>query len=140
MVKSVDINATLHHKASIPLISNMGEEVSYGSVQIPKKEMFLRTQICFNWKFKRECQYGVECKFAHGPEQLNPRIRIQNYKSKPCVDLATGKGCQFKNKCSYAHPGDAIRAPQTRPYYDEEYFKMINDKYPDEKYPFGVFI
>ena len=118
----------------------MNEENKNTYVKIPAKELFLRTQICFNWKYKGFCEYGEDCKFAHGDKHLKPRIRIQNYKSKPCADLFKPSGCPFKTKCSYTHSGEPMRAPQNSSYYDDEYFAKIKAVYDKEKYPFGIFL
>ena len=123
-----------------PLTPFVEERFKLTQIVIPKKDMFLKTQICYNYRFKKECPYGFNCKFAHGDFELQSRIRIQNYKSKPCSDLFTNEGCPFGLKCSYAHPGDSIRAPQARPYFDGDYFKVIEEAHGKKDDPFGVFI
>ena len=43
-----------------------------------RKSIFLRIQICFNWKYKDFCEYGEVWNFLQWDKQLKLRIRIQN--------------------------------------------------------------
>ena len=69
-------------------------------------------------------------------------LRIHNYKTLPCCDpaLAPRKPCPYKEKCSYAHPGEPLRKNFVRPYSDEEYFEELRKEFPFDAYPFGVYL
>ena len=89
------------------------------------------------------CTYGGKCHFAHGVEDLKPRMRVENYKTQPCCDPAREgcRRCMYGRRCNYCHPGEAIRRPHPTPYYDKDYYDSLKRDFgEDNEYPFGIYI
>ncbi|MES1921729.1 hypothetical protein MHBO_003259 [Bonamia ostreae] len=93
-----------------------------------KREMY-KTEMCENWVQKGYCIYGSRCKFSHGMTELREKLRIKNFKTKPCVDCAKrGIICAFRSRCNYAHPGEYLRYKFGASYFDREYEFKTNGK------------
>ena len=48
------------------------------------------------------------CQFSHGDNELKPRARDRQYKTKPCKNLAKGH-CPYGHRCRFIH-GDEEKA------------------------------
>ncbi|XP_019171491.1 PREDICTED: mRNA decay activator protein ZFP36-like [Ipomoea nil] len=87
---------------------------SSDSVQGYKKDL------CRFWHLYCFCKFGRTCQFAHGFEELHPRVRPQvprNYKSQICRSVYTTGSCAYGAMCRYYHPGQpnpAVQSPAPR--------------------------
>jgi hypothetical protein len=100
-----------------------------------------KTELCRAWEKHGSCSFGNKCNYAHGTKELRDRVRVTTFHIQPCVDSVTQKGqCGYGKRCNYAHPGDMMRAPCNRPYFDWEYLKCITLVFPHVSYPFGIFV
>jgi len=106
-----------------------------------KNKSLHKTELCTHWMLTSNCTFKGKCYFAHGIEELRNRTRLSNYKTKPCVDCPSRNGrCLFASRCNYCHPGEAIRRPVSKTYFDIDYYNDLKKEFKDNEYPFGIFI
>jgi len=106
-----------------------------------KNKSLHKTELCTHWMLTSTCNFKGKCYFAHGIDELRKRVRLSNYKTKPCVDCPRQKGrCSFGLRCNYCHPGEAIRRAVSSTYFDIDYYKDLKKEFKDNEYPFGIFI
>jgi len=110
--------------------------------RIQKKNKALhKTELCTYWMLTSTCNYKGKCYFAHGLDELRKRVRLSNFKTKPCVDCPPkGRRCLFGARCNYCHPGEAIRRTLSSTYYDIDYYNDLKKDFRNNEYPFGIFI
>jgi len=111
--------------------------------KIHKKNKALhKTELCSNWTLTATCRFKEKCYFAHGLDELVSRVRPGNFKTRPCVDFAMeGTQCQYGYRCHYCHPGQAVRRTTVSDrYIDKDYFRALEKKFGDNKYPFGIYV
>jgi hypothetical protein len=107
------------------------------------KTALYKTELCTNWMLTGSCTYGNKCHFAHGVEDLKPRMRVENYKTQPCCDPAREgcRRCMYGRRCNYCHPGEPIRRPHPTPYYDKDYYGALQRDFgQDNEFPFGIYV
>jgi hypothetical protein len=106
-----------------------------------KNKSLHKTELCTHWTLTSTCTFKGKCYFAHGIDELQNRIRVYNYKTRPCVDCPTEKGqCFFGSRCNYCHPGEAIRRAVSSSYIDKDYYTDLRKEFRNNEYPFGIFI
>jgi len=106
-----------------------------------KNKSLHKTELCTHWMLTSTCTFKDKCYFAHGIQELRKRVRLCNFKTKPCVDCPSQKGrCSFGSRCNYCHPGEAIRRAVSSTYFDIDYYEDLQKEFKDNEYPFGIFI
>jgi len=79
-----------------------------------------KTELCRNWKNTKSCEFGSECAYAHGYDELQqkPPALHKNYKTKMCKNWHehTPNECSYGEKCQFIH--------------DEPEFVEIRDEEP----------
>jgi len=106
-----------------------------------KNKSLHKTELCTHWTLTSACKFKGKCYFAHGLEELRKRTRVRNYKIQPCVDCPTEGGrCMFGTRCNYCHPGEAIRRAIGSSYFDIDYYNRLKRDFPNNEFPFGIFI
>merc|ERR1719188_1009207 len=105
------------------------------------KPDFYKTELCTNYNLNGKCNFGNKCMFAHGIEDLRPRLRSELFKTQMCCDPARSgsRKCMYGRRCNYCHPGEAIRTPQMKSYLDKGYYQQLKEEYGTE-YPFGIYV
>jgi len=67
-----------------------------------------KTELCRSFQATRTCPYGLECRFAHGINELAPRIFEKNvFKTEQCLHFKKEGRCKFGTRCRYLH--DEVR-------------------------------
>lgn len=120
-----------------------GNRLSFRRQDKYDKTSLFKTELCTNWMLTNSCTYGNKCHFAHGVEDLKPRMRVENYKTQPCCDPAREgcRKCMYGRRCNYCHPGEAIRRSHPTPYYDKDYYRVLGKDFGDERqFPFGIYV
>ena len=74
-------------------------------VQAEPAELF-KTELCPRW-LKGCCEFGEDCKFAHGEEELRPCERHEAYKTMLCKKFGNGY-CRHGKRCRYAHGAEEL--------------------------------
>jgi len=114
----------LHLRSSEPEQANLdvkpptpasGDELYESNVVLestPKQKMLLdlklqreryKTELCNKWTSSGICKYGIKCRFAHGSNELRPKIVPKNYRTVLCRKfMATGM-CQYGDRCTFLH-------------------------------------
>jgi len=106
-----------------------------------KNKSLHKTELCTHWMLTSTCEHKDKCYFAHGYNELQKRVRISNYKTRPCVECPQeSRKCTFGSRCNYCHPGEAIRRCLTNSYIDKDYYRDLRKEFRDNDYPFGIFI
>jgi len=106
-----------------------------------KNKSLHKTELCTHWTLTSACKFKGKCYFAHGLKELRKRTRVRNYKIQPCVDCPTEGGrCMFGTRCNYCHPGEAIRRAIGSSYFDIDYYNRLKRDFPNNEFPFGIFI
>lgn len=63
-----------------------------------------KTEICKNYEFRGNCQWGDSCSFAHGQQELRTKTHINlHYKSKLCKQFFESGFCSYGYRCQYLH-------------------------------------
>jgi len=64
-----------------------------------------KTEICKNWRATGMCQYGDECAFSHGLEELKKKTHVAaRYKITQCQGYHKAPFiCQYGARCQFAH-------------------------------------
>lgn len=119
----------------------------------------LKTAPCEAYS-KGRCEFGSSCTFAHGPDELRPRLRVETYKSQVCSDVGRTavSACKFGDGCNFSHPGESLRRPYydadksveisqrstrrpSREYYDKDYVAAVERDFVDGvAFPFGLYV
>lgn len=106
-----------------------------------KNKSLHKTELCTHWMLTSKCTYKGKCYFAHGIDELQKRVRVCNYKTRPCVDCPPeSRRCSFGARCNYCHPGEAIRRGLESSYVDKDYYRDLRTEFKNNEYPFGIFI
>jgi len=106
-----------------------------------KNKALHKTELCTHWKLTSTCKYKSKCYFAHGIDELQKRVRVFNYKTRPCADCPSeSRKCMFGSRCNYCHPGEAIRRCLDSSYFDKDYFRGLRKEFKENEYPFGISI
>ena len=64
----------------------------------------LKTTLCTNWETNQTCPFGEGCQYAHGKEELRPRLKIQHkYRTRPCYSFFHKGACSFGENCAFSH-------------------------------------
>jgi len=106
-----------------------------------KNKKLHKTELCSFWNESSTCTYKGKCYFAHGVNELKKRTRIGNFKTQACVDCTVGEdGCCFGSRCNYCHPGEAVRRVVGKTYFDIDYYKSLKIEFPNNNYPFGIYV
>jgi len=106
-----------------------------------KNKALHKTELCTYWKLTSTCKYKSKCYFAHGIDELQKRVRVFNYKTRPCADCPSeSRKCMFGSRCNYCHPGEAIRRCLDSSYFDKDYFRGLRKEFKENEYPFGISI
>lgn len=63
-----------------------------------------RTEICARWR-RGLCNYGADCQFAHGEQELHERVRPPKYKTQVCRNFleSGGRCCPYGHRCVRFH-------------------------------------
>lgn len=66
-----------------------------------------KTEMCKNWIQTGECEFGAECAYAHGKDELKKKASSihKNYKTKMCKKwhVSTPGHCSYGDKCQFIH-------------------------------------
>ncbi|CAD8060892.1 unnamed protein product [Paramecium sonneborni] len=63
-----------------------------------------KTELCKNYEALGYCKFGLECSFAHGQVELQPKIHLhQKYRTKPCTRYFNQGFCPYGIRCQYQH-------------------------------------
>lgn len=95
-----------------PAGKNKKNKVQFASRQqmmryIANFKLHYKTELCRNWKELGSCEFGNECAYAHGYNELNSRRTHihRNYKTKMCKQWheTTPGNCTYGDKCQFIH-------------------------------------
>lgn len=122
--------------------SESGGQTQVKQQQEKKKQSLYKTELCTNWMLTSNCTYGNKCHFAHGITDLKSRTRPENFKTQPCCDPARdgSRRCLYGSRCNYCHPGEAIRRPVGKQYFDQKYYEQLEEDFGDNKFPYGIYV
>ena len=90
-----------------------------------------KTEICRNWE-QWKCNYGKNCLFAHGKEELRQRSHPRNYKTKLCLNILRDGFCKYGNRCQFKHRGEHLKTAANSP------MPMSRDSSAEERMPIFV--
>ena len=95
---------------------------------MPESEQLYKTVPCKNWEAEGKCQWGEQCKWAHGKEDLQAGGQPQEnahsggqahaqphsswnsqHKTVLCTKWSEGE-CQYGARCMFAHGQAELRA------------------------------
>lgn len=56
-------------------------------------------------------RYGKRCRYAHGPGELRPISRSNQYKTKTCKAYHEGGSCPYGIRCTFIHHTISDKTP-----------------------------
>lgn len=60
--------------------------------------------MCKNWERKGCCEYGNDCAFAHGGQELRQKTHVTSqYKTKKCRGYHENGFCPYGSRCQFVH-------------------------------------
>ena len=66
--------------------------------------MKFKTEICKFWQESGTCEYGDDCSFAHGRDELKHKPDLhKNYKTKQCKKFFKDLYCPYGSRCQFLH-------------------------------------
>jgi len=66
--------------------------------------MKYKTEVCKYWAEYGFCQFGDQCAFAHGKDEIRQKLHISNnYKTKKCVQFHENGYCPYGVRCQFIH-------------------------------------
>lgn len=72
------------------------------------KDTKYKTERCKRFYEIGDCEYGLQCRYAHGENELRSKNLKTNYKQKNCEKFH-GKGfCEYGERCDYKHLEEKI--------------------------------
>lgn len=71
-----------------------------------------KTEICRSHLNSGFCEYGDNCQFAHGIQELRPRHFDVKYKTQLCKNYHKDGHCRFGSRCKFIHDEHRIQVDQ----------------------------
>uniref|UniRef100_A0AC35GXX0 C3H1-type domain-containing protein n=1 Tax=Panagrolaimus sp. PS1159 TaxID=55785 RepID=A0AC35GXX0_9BILA len=71
-----------------------------------RKNGAYKTSLCRYWKNNRICNYGEQCRFAHGIHELLPPPMFKahpKHKTQLCKNYIYDGTCEYDSRCQYIH-------------------------------------
>lgn len=69
-----------------------------------KKDPKFKTELCKTYSLIGSCKYGYKCRFAHGKEELVPKIiTCPFYNQRICKAFMEKGYCAYGERCNYKH-------------------------------------
>jgi hypothetical protein len=66
--------------------------------------MKYKTEVCKYWAAYGVCEFGDQCAFAHGKQDLREKVHTSNnYKTKKCVQYHENLYCPYGSRCQFLH-------------------------------------
>lgn len=63
-----------------------------------------KTEVCKYWTQTGYCQFGDQCAFAHGQQEIRQRQNLSsNYKTKKCMQFHDNGYCPYGVRCQFIH-------------------------------------
>jgi len=63
-----------------------------------------KTEFCKYWQEKGFCEFGDQCAFAHGTQEVRQKQHISsNYKTKKCTQFHENGYCPYGVRCQFIH-------------------------------------
>lgn len=79
----------------------------------PKHVSLYKTELCRVFERNGECQFGENCDFAHGLNELKEAPRHSKYRTRPCKLYSETGICPYGSRCSYIHDANISAAPSS---------------------------
>ena len=77
---------------------------SHNSIRIQKrKDPKFKTELCKTYNQFGSCKYGNKCHFAHGEEELLPKMTSSYYKNTTCKTFIEKGFCLYGERCNFKH-------------------------------------
>lgn len=91
---------------------NQNTKATKGKLQSGKKKnngetdfrVKYKTEVCKYWAEYGVCEFGDQCAFAHGKEEIRQKHHIStNYKTKKCLQFHEQGYCPYGVRCQFIH-------------------------------------
>jgi len=68
-----------------------------------REDLYYKTEICRTHQRTGHCPYGSRCQFAHGLDDLRPRMFDTRFKTEYCDNYHKAGNCPFGSRCKFIH-------------------------------------
>jgi len=93
-----------------------------------------KTEVCKYWAAYGYCEFGDQCAFAHGKQEIREKVHIStNYKTKKCIQFHENLYCPYGQRCQFLH--SLCNIPKERQAPEEEFSYMREIENSDQWIP-----
>jgi hypothetical protein len=93
--------------SSVPTMSQAKGKKTLGKKKNASELEFrnkYKTEVCKYWAEKGYCEFGDQCAFAHGGNDMRQKTTVaSNYKTKQCVQYHENGLCPYGIRCQFLH-------------------------------------
>ena len=79
------------------------------SVNVDKKIVLYKTEMCRTFEETGICKYGTKCQFAHDPVEIRNIPRHPRYKTEICKTFWQLGNCPYGKRCCFIHTENELR-------------------------------
>jgi len=73
-----------------------------------------KTEVCKYWATYGVCEFGDQCAFAHGKQDLREKVHTSNnYKTKRCIQYHENLYCPYGIRCQFLHSSRMVKVERT---------------------------
>jgi len=91
------------HGGAAPGASSAAGGHSAGGFRGRRRPQASKSQLCFSWSESQTCQYGDQCRFAHGENDDRDLNMLKRRAAGVCYNWKESGECKFGEGCRFAH-------------------------------------
>jgi hypothetical protein len=97
------MNGVTHSKSKTKFNGGNKKKVNNSPAETDFRVKY-KTEVCKYWAEYGTCEFGDQCAFAHGKQEIRQKLHISNnYKTKKCVQFHENGLCPYGLRCQFIH-------------------------------------
>lgn len=86
-----------------------GQNLFPHNLNVDKKIVLYKTEMCRTFEETGICKYGTKCQFAHDPNEIRNIPRHPRYKTEICKTFWQLGNCPYGKRCCFIHTENELR-------------------------------